>query len=122
MDMDTGGLNWFLIDVVAVGILLVALIWVVMRTRSKGKETSSPRTDAATRERYEAEDKAPNDKELCASPSRQSWSNGSRAAAGGRGGTSWKCWMRRRTGRMPCWSPPLARERRWPVSFRPSSI
>ena len=62
--MDTGGLNWFLINVVAVGILLVALIWVVMRTRSKGKETSNPRTEQATRELYEAEDKAAKEKEL----------------------------------------------------------
>ena len=62
--MDTGGLNWFLINVVAVGILLVALIWVVMRTRSKGKETSNPRTEQAPRELYEAEDKAANEKEL----------------------------------------------------------
>ena len=62
--MDTGGLNWFLINVVAVGILLVALIWVVMRTRSKGKETSNPRTEQATRENYEAEDRAAKEKEL----------------------------------------------------------
>ena len=62
--MDTGGLNWFLINVVAVGILLVALIWVVMRTRSKGKETSNPRTEQATRELYEAEDRAAKEKEL----------------------------------------------------------
>ena len=56
--MDMGGLNWFLIDVVAVVILLAALLWVVMRTRSKGKSTSNPRTEQATRELYEAEDKA----------------------------------------------------------------
>lgn len=56
--MDMGGLNWFLIDVVAVLILLAALLWVVMRTRSKGKSTSNPRTEQATRELYEAEDKA----------------------------------------------------------------
>lgn len=64
MDVDTGGLNWFLINVVGVVILLVALIWVVMRTRSKGKETSNPRTEEATRELYEAEDKAAKEKEL----------------------------------------------------------
>ena len=56
--MDTGGLNWLLIDVIAVGILLLALIWVVMRTRSRGRETSNPRTEQATRELYEAEDRA----------------------------------------------------------------
>ena len=64
MDVDTGGLNWFLIDVIGVAILLVALIWLVMRTRSKGKETSNPRTEEATRELYEAEDKAAKEKEL----------------------------------------------------------
>ena len=62
--MDMGGLNWLLIDVVAVAILLGALIWVVMRTRSKGKETSNPRTEQATRELYEAEDKAAKQEEL----------------------------------------------------------
>jgi hypothetical protein len=62
--MDMGGLNWFLIDVIAVGILLVVLIWVVMRTRSRGKETSNPRTEQATRELYEAEDEAAKTKEL----------------------------------------------------------
>ena len=56
--MDTGGLNWMLINVVGVAILFLALIWVVMRTRSKGKETSNPRTEQATRDLYEAEDRA----------------------------------------------------------------
>ncbi len=56
--MDTGGFNWLLVDVIGVGILLVALIWVVMRTRSRGKETSNPRTEQATRELYQAEDRA----------------------------------------------------------------
>ena len=56
--MDTGGFNWLLVDVVGVGILLIALIWLVMRTRSRGKETSNPRTEQATRELYEAEDRA----------------------------------------------------------------
>jgi hypothetical protein len=62
--MDMGGVNWFLVNVVGVGILFLALIWVVMRTRSKGKETSNPRTEEATRELYEAEDKAAKNKEL----------------------------------------------------------
>jgi len=56
--MDMGGLNWFLVDVVGVVILLAALLWVVMRTRSKGKSTSSRQTEEATRQLYEAEDKA----------------------------------------------------------------
>ena len=61
--MDTGGLNLFTMEVIGVVILLVALAWVVMRTRSKGKETSNPRTEEATRELYEAEDKAAKQKE-----------------------------------------------------------
>ena len=62
--MDTGGLNLFTMEVIGVVILLVALVWVVMRTRSKGKETSNPRTEEATRELYEAEDRAAKEKEL----------------------------------------------------------
>ncbi|HET9335194.1 MAG TPA: hypothetical protein VFO12_02170 [Sphingomicrobium sp.] len=62
--MDMGGLNLVAMEIIGVVILLVALIWVVMRTRSKGKESSPPRTEQATRELYEAEDKAAKDKEL----------------------------------------------------------
>ena len=56
--MDTGGLNLVAMEIIGAAILLVALIWVVVRTRSKGKETSNPRTEQATRELYEAEDRA----------------------------------------------------------------
>ena len=56
--MDMGGINWFIIDVVAVVILGVVLLWAVLRTKSKGKETSNARTEQATRENYEAEDRA----------------------------------------------------------------
>jgi hypothetical protein len=56
--MDMGGLNLTLMEIIGAAILFVALLWVVMRTRSKGKETSNPRTEQATRELYEAEDKA----------------------------------------------------------------
>lgn len=62
--MDMGGLNLFTMEVIGVVILLVVLVWVVARTRSKGKETSNPRTEEATRELYEAEDKAAKNKEL----------------------------------------------------------
>ena len=61
--MDIGGMNLFTLEVIGVVILLVALIWAVMRTRSKGKETSNPRTEQATRELYEAEDKAAKEKQ-----------------------------------------------------------
>ena len=56
--MDMGGLNLVAMEIIGAGILFLALIWVVVRTRSKGKESSNPRTEQATRELYEAEDKA----------------------------------------------------------------
>ena len=56
--MDTGGLNLFTMEVIAVVILGAVLLWAVVRTRSKGKSTSNPTTERATRELYEAEDRA----------------------------------------------------------------
>ena len=56
--MDSGGLNLFIMEVAGVVILGVVLLWAVIRTRSKGKSTSNPRTEQATRDLYEAEDKA----------------------------------------------------------------
>ena len=56
--MDMGGLNLFTMEVIAVIILGVVLVWAVLRTRSKGKSTSNPRTEQATRDLYEAEDEA----------------------------------------------------------------
>jgi lysylphosphatidylglycerol synthetase-like protein (DUF2156 family) len=56
--MDVGNINLFTMEILGAAILLLALIWVVMRTRSKGKETSNPRTEEATRELYKAEDRA----------------------------------------------------------------
>lgn len=56
--MDMGGLNLVAMEIIGAAILFLVLIWVVMRTRSKGKETSNPRTEEATRELYEAEDRA----------------------------------------------------------------
>ena len=56
--MDTGGLNLFTMEVIGVIILGAVLVWAVLRTRSKGKETSNPRTEQATRDLYEAEDEA----------------------------------------------------------------
>ena len=61
--MDLGGINLFSMEVIGVVLLLVVLVWVVARTRSKGKETSNPRTEEATRELYEAEDKAAKNEE-----------------------------------------------------------
>ena len=56
--MDLGGINLFTMEVIGAAILFAVLIWAVLRTRSKGKESSPRRTEEATRELYEAEDKA----------------------------------------------------------------
>jgi lysylphosphatidylglycerol synthetase-like protein (DUF2156 family) len=62
-DMDMGGANLFVMEVIGVVLLGAVLLWAVLRTRSKGKETSNPRTEEATRELYEAEDKATKDED-----------------------------------------------------------
>jgi hypothetical protein len=56
--MDTGGLNLFTMEMIGVIILGAVLVWAVLRTRSKGKSTSNPWTEQATRDLYEAEDEA----------------------------------------------------------------
>ena len=55
-DMDLGGLSFTTIGI-AVIILGALLAWAVMRTRSKGKETSNPTTERATHELYEEEER-----------------------------------------------------------------
>ena len=55
--MDTGGINLFFIEVVGAVILLAVMAWVVMRTRSKGKESSTRTTERATHELYEEEER-----------------------------------------------------------------
>ena len=47
---------WTLIDIVGPIILLVLLIWVVMRTRSRGRDTSPDVTERATRDAYAQEE------------------------------------------------------------------
>jgi CHASE3 domain sensor protein len=54
--MDLGSINLFVMEVIAVIVLGVVLLWAVLRTRSRGRETSNPRTEEATRELYEAEE------------------------------------------------------------------
>ena len=54
--MDTGGLNWVLIDIVGAGSLLLALLFVVAKTKSRGKQDSSPTTEAGTRKLYREEE------------------------------------------------------------------
>ncbi len=55
--MDMGGINWLLMNVVGVVILGAVILWVVLRTRSKGKESSPERTEQATHELYEEEER-----------------------------------------------------------------
>jgi hypothetical protein len=55
--MDLGGINLFAMEVIGAIILLAIILWAVMRTRSKGKETSNPTTERATRELYEEEER-----------------------------------------------------------------
>ena len=62
--MDMGNINLLAMEVIGAAILLIALAWAVMRTRSKGKETSNPRTEQATRDLYEAEDRAAKQEEV----------------------------------------------------------
>ena len=55
--MDMGGINLFTIEVIGVVILGAVLVWAVMRTRSKGKSSSPERTERATHELYEEEER-----------------------------------------------------------------
>ena len=55
--MDLAGIQWGLVDVVAVLILLAVIIWGVMRVRSKGRSSSPPETEAATHELYREEER-----------------------------------------------------------------
>ena len=55
--MDLGGINVFFMEVVGAVILFALLVWVVMRTRSKGKASSPERTERATHELYEEEER-----------------------------------------------------------------
>jgi uncharacterized membrane protein len=55
--MDMGGINLFFIEVVGAIILLAVMLWAVMRTRSKGKESSTRTTERATRDLYEEEER-----------------------------------------------------------------
>jgi lysylphosphatidylglycerol synthetase-like protein (DUF2156 family) len=55
--MDLGGINIFFMEVVGAVILFALLVWAVMRTRSKGRESSNPTTERATRELYAEEER-----------------------------------------------------------------
>ena len=58
--MDLGGINLVLIEVVGVALLGLALLYMVIRTRSRGKQDSNPTTERATRQLYAEEDRITN--------------------------------------------------------------
>ncbi len=55
--MDLGGINLALIEVVGVVLLGLALLYAVLRTRSRGKQDSNPTIERETRERYAEEER-----------------------------------------------------------------
>lgn len=59
--MDLGGINLVLIEVVGVVLLGLALLYAVLRTRSRGKQDNSPEVEAETRKRYADEERARKD-------------------------------------------------------------
>lgn len=54
--MDSGGLNWFVIDVIGLIVLGVGLLWAIIKVRSRGRETSTKRTEQATDALYREEE------------------------------------------------------------------
>lgn len=54
--MDLGGINLILMEIIGVVILGGIILWAVLRTRSKGKQSSPERTERATRELYAEEE------------------------------------------------------------------
>ncbi|MCY7280366.1 MAG: hypothetical protein LH610_05625 [Sphingomonas bacterium] len=55
--MDLGGLNLALIEIVGVALLGLALLYAVIRTRSRGKQDNSAATERETRQRYAEEER-----------------------------------------------------------------
>ena len=55
--MDSGGAQLVLIEIVGPILLLLVMIYVVMRVRSRGKESSTRRTEQATNNLYQEEDR-----------------------------------------------------------------
>jgi len=55
--MDLGGINLFVISVIGVIILGALLAWVVLKTRSQGRSSSPERTERATHELYDEEER-----------------------------------------------------------------
>ena len=59
--MDLGGINLALIEIVGVVLLGLALLYAVIRTKSRGKQDSNPTIERETRERYAKEERARKD-------------------------------------------------------------
>jgi hypothetical protein len=59
--MDIGGMNLALIEVIGAALLGLALLYAVIRTKSRGKQDSNPTTERATRELYAQEERARKD-------------------------------------------------------------
>ncbi|QIK95206.1 hypothetical protein G7076_00710 [Sphingomonas sp. HDW15A] len=56
-EMDIGGFNLTMMEIVAVVILLIVIIWGVMRVRSMGRASSPAQTERATHEVYREEER-----------------------------------------------------------------
>jgi hypothetical protein len=59
--MDIGGMNLALIEVIGAALLGLAMLYAVIRTKSRGKQDSNPTTERATRELYAQEERARKD-------------------------------------------------------------
>lgn len=55
--MDLGGFNLAFIEIGLVALLGVALLYAVLRTKSRGKQDSNPTTERATKELYAEEER-----------------------------------------------------------------
>lgn len=54
--MDAGGLSWSLLTVIGPLVLAAVILWAVLRNRTSRREKD--RTEQATRDLYNAEDRA----------------------------------------------------------------
>ena len=59
--MDLGGFNLAFIEIGLVAVLGLALLYAVIRTKSRGKQDSNPTTERGTRELYADEERARRD-------------------------------------------------------------
>ena len=55
--MDLSGISSALIGIIAIALLGLALLYSVLKTKSRGKQDNDPATDRETRERYAEEER-----------------------------------------------------------------